>query len=410
VIGLPFLGPPAIRVAAAAGARLPVAPRLALRDLARHQARSGAALAGISLALAVPALVVIESAGSPPPPRANLSDRQLMIRLANPYSEGIPDRTPAQAAATEVAVRDFTVTVGAPIVIGLDVAMDQRARRDPVGGRTPVSIGELIRDAQNRIRSMYGLEPGDGGGALYVASPELMRYLGIDPGKLGPGTEVLTVHPGTIVFLSDAEDFKQGEVPPPVPSAPMARPAYEALPTSLLNPATVQRRGWTTVRAGWLIEAGRPLTTAQVAAARAMAVQNGLSVETKDTQASLMQLRAGATGAGGVLALGVLAMTVGLIRGEAARDLRTLTATGATRRIRRTLTATTAGALAFLGAVLGVAVAYLTLAGIQASEIGRLGRVPVVELAITLVGVPLVAAAAAWLLAGREPRSLVRDA
>jgi len=114
--------------------------------------------------------------------------------------------------------------------------------------------------------------------------------------------------------------------------------------------------------------------------------------------------------AGGVLALGVLAMTVGLIRGEAARDLRTLTATGATRRIRRTLTATTAGALAFLGAVLGVAVAYLTLAGIQASEIGRLGRVPVVELAITLVGVPLVAAAAAWLLAGREPRSLVRDA
>jgi putative ABC transport system permease protein len=102
-------------------------------------------------------------------------------------------------------------------------------------------------------------------------------------------------------------------------------------------------------------------------------------------------------------------MTVGLIRGEAARDLRTLTATGATRRIRRQLTATTAGALAFLGAVLGVAVAYVTLAGIHAFEIGRLSRVPLVELGVTLVGVPVVAAAAAWLLAGRELRSRVRD-
>ena len=43
-------------------------------------------------------------------------------------------------------------------------------------------------------------------------------------------------------------------------------------------------------------------------------------------------------------------MTVGLIRSEAAADLRTLTATGATGRTRRTLTAATAGALAFLGA------------------------------------------------------------
>jgi putative ABC transport system permease protein len=58
-----------------------------------------------------------------------------------------------------------------------------------------------------------------------------------------------------------------------------------------------------------------------------------------------------ATAAGAILALAILAMTVGLIRSESAGDLRTLTATGATPSIRRTLTAATAGTLALLGAL-----------------------------------------------------------
>ena len=60
-----------------------------------------------------------------------------------------------------------------------------------------------------------------------------------------------------------------------------------------------------------------------------------------------------------MLALGILAMSVGLIRSETASDLRTLTATGASSRTRRTLTAATAGALGLAGAVLGTAAAYV---------------------------------------------------
>jgi putative ABC transport system permease protein len=62
-----------------------------------------------------------------------------------------------------------------------------------------------------------------------------------------------------------------------------------------------------------------------------------------------------------------------------------------------------------LGAILGVAVAYLAAAAILDEDIGLLKRVPVIELAVILVGVPLVAAAAGWLLSGREPRSLTRE-
>ena len=121
-----------------------------------------------------------------------------------------------------------------------------------------------------------------------------------------------------------------------------------------------------------------------------------------------MTAKAIATAAGAVLALAILALTVGLIRSENAGELRTLTATGATSGIRRTLTATTAGALALLGALLGVAGAYVVLAATYYDDLGYLADVPFLYLGLAVVGVPLAAFAAGWLLAGREPPAVAR--
>jgi putative ABC transport system permease protein len=115
-----------------------------------------------------------------------------------------------------------------------------------------------------------------------------------------------------------------------------------------------------------------------------------------------------ATAAGALLALAILAVTVGLIRGEGTGDLRTHTAAGATSRIRRTLTANTAGALALLGAMLGIAGAYIALAARYHDDLGYLSDLPLTCLALAVVGVPLAAAAAGWLLAGREPPAIAR--
>jgi putative ABC transport system permease protein len=103
-------------------------------------------------------------------------------------------------------------------------------------------------------------------------------------------------------------------------------------------------------------------------------------------------------------------VTVGLIRSESAGDLRTLAATGATSGIRRTLTASTAGALALLGALLGVAGAYVMLVALYHDDLGYLRHVPVGYLALAVVGVPVAAAAAGWLVAGREPPVIARRA
>ncbi|MBM0224324.1 hypothetical protein [Micromonospora sp. ATA51] len=145
-----------------------------------------------------------------------------------------------------------------------------------------------------------------------------------------------------------------------------------------------------------------PLTQQELATAQNLAASAGLTVESRRERASLGTLRTGAVAAGALLALGILAMTVGLIRGETAGGLRTLAATGAPRRVRRTLTATTAGALALLGAILGLAGAYLGLVSVLHRDLGALTGVPVAHLAATTVGLPVVAAVAGWLLAGHN--------
>jgi putative ABC transport system permease protein len=255
---------------------------------------------------------------------------------------------------------------------------------------------------------------------LYVATPALLRYVGIDPGAVDPSAD----------FLADrtvqTDELVIAEITAPGAATERAvtnvqrienrklfgSPSWESgtAPDSFVTIDGLRRRGWRQVESGWLVESSRPLTSEQIAEARDFAADAGLTIETRRENPSSVTPIAMATSAGALLALAILAMTVGLIRSESAGDLRTLTATGATSRIRRSLTAATAGALALLGALLGVAGAYVALVATYVDELGYLGRIPVLPLVLIVVGIPLAAAAAGWLLAGREPPAIARPA
>jgi putative ABC transport system permease protein len=187
-------------------------------------------------------------------------------------------------------------------------------------------------------------------------------------------------------------------------------PAGTAVPNTVITESAVKALHETAVPVGWLIQAPAGLTPVQVNAARTAALAAGSTVATKSGQLSLGEISEGATLGGILLALGVLAMTVGLIRSETARDLRTLTAAGATGRTRRALTAVTAGVIAFLGAALG------TTAGIVSSLIWAhssitqtFGNVPWSNVGLLVVGMPLAAALGGWLVSGRQPAALSRQ-
>jgi putative ABC transport system permease protein len=168
------------------------------------------------------------------------------------------------------------------------------------------------------------------------------------------------------------------------------------------------RLGLTAEPVGWLIPVNRSLTAAQITDARQRAAAAGITIETRTgPDHTLQRLRNYATGVGVLVALGVLAMTVGLIRSETAGDLRILTATGASGITRRTLNASTAGALALLGGILGTAAAYLALIAWHWHHLSYLDQPPYLDLAVLILGLPVAAAGGAWLL-GRTPRAISR--
>jgi putative ABC transport system permease protein len=323
----------------------------------------------------------------------NLSDRQLLFRIgdAEPL---VPEPTPAELERLGAEVDRFAAALDQPAVVALKVAVNPADREGRNGQvlRPAVVLGRPV--GEHTVRDV---------GVLYLATPELLSHLGLDPAMVDSRADVLTGQTGELRFAN----LSGPDAPPSV--QPIQVGAFTSAPTSLVTGEGLRRHGWQPRPAGWLVEAHAPLTGAQVARARQVAADAGMTVEARDHQTQLTAIRSGATTTGLLLALGILAMTVGLIRGEAAGDLRTLTASGATGGTRRTLTAATSGALALLGVLLGAAGAYLALLAGYHDDLAALGRVPVAHLAVTVVALPVTAAAVGWLLAGREPSTLARQ-
>ena len=418
ILGTLLLGPLAIRVFSGAAGLAPIGTRLALRDLARYQARSGAALAAVTLALGIAAAVTVTAAAEEKKDDdrmaaelPNLSDRQIRVYAGPTQDPGLislPLQTPAQLARGAARVRQIAASVGQTSVIPLRKVVQPGGR--PIvtfdGDRALLAVGFAKRVSPEQWTR---------GSGVYVATPALLRHLGIDPATVDPSTDFLadpTVPTDEFVIfdirtrgesaIENVQRIDSLEV------LGAAEGDTGRIPSSFVTVNGLRRLGWKQVPNGWLIESSSPLTSEQIATARELAAEAGLEIETQNERTSLATPIAIATAAGALLALAILAMTVGLIRSESAGDLRTLTATGATGRIRRTLTAATAGALALLGALLGVAGAYLALAATYHDDLGYLGRVPAIPLALIVMGVPLAATAAGWLLAGREPPAIAR--
>jgi putative ABC transport system permease protein len=421
-IGIIFLAPLAIQALAALGRHSTIAVRLALRDLARYQARSGAALGAITLAVGIAATIAISaSAAQTPTGAGNLPANQLMLYLT-PGGAGspVPPISATQQQAADNAVQQLGAALHATAVVTLDQAYNARGGVvAPPGGAGAAPPGYLTAVLAQVTRSSHGEEihaplP------LYVATPAALDHFGITGGQVDPTSDIISGRAdlgGVEVF-----DPSVGFGPPDPQSATRQQdtfsvkiqvlkglPPYTSDEGTLITTQTMQRLGLQPLPAAWLIQTSGPVTGAQITAARKAAAGAGLYAETRKRPRSSAPLRNWSTVGGILLALGVLAMTVGLIRSETASDLRTLAAAGASSTTRRTLTGATAGALALLGAALGTAGAYAALLSWHRSDLSPLGHVPLANLIVILVGLPVIATAAGWLLAGAEPPALARQ-
>ena len=443
IAGVAVIAPSSLSLAAKAARRAPVSVRIATRDLARYRTRSGPALAAISLALLIAVVVCVAAASrygnALDYAGPNLASNQLVVQSkAGPPGTGTAATPPDRAGdlrPTSATARSIASSLGAVDTVVLKTA---HANLFHVGSGRQFS------------------------GTVYVATPQLLRAFGIDAGSLDPTADILSMRPGLdgishmeLLFTRTTTPAQtgrkmqitptapgggpagglgggKGQPPSRIPSTPatgptcgssncVANPRIEevpALPSGVAAPNTVltehavRSLSLRTVTSGWLVETRHPLTAAEITGARRAAAAAGLQVETKNDQPTSAEVIDWATVFGMVLALGILAMTIGLLRSETASDLRVLTATGASSWTRRSIGAVTAGTLGLAGAAFGVAGGYLGMIAYSARNsldtLSSLESIPVRNLLVVLIGLPLLAAVVGWLAAGREPRGLDR--
>jgi putative ABC transport system permease protein len=419
ILGVVLLAPLAISVlAAGAGPRLPVAVRIALRDLVRYRARSGAALAATTFAVFLAMGICIVASIRFDNPLdwigPNLSSSQLIFYTQQSPAPGqMTQLSSAQAARLGGQVDNLAASLHARSAVTLESAASL------------YQVGAQVHGPSNFT------------GRVYVDSPQLLATYGIKASQIAPGTDFLTMRPGLAglphmemtwgsagsctgtCLANPPEPGADGGPPCTLSNDCLANPAIQTVsslpsgtsaPNTVITEYAVNKYHLQLSLNGWLIQAPAPLTATQINAAKRLALAYGVTFETKSDNPDAGKFTDGATALGIVIALGVLAASVGLIRSETARDLRTLTATGASGATRRMITAATAAALGLLGAILGLAGAVIAgLAWAHGSLSAMFGDLPLSDVLILLVGLPLVAAVAGWLLAGREPPLIARQ-
>jgi putative ABC transport system permease protein len=411
-----LLAPFCLTVLAWLGRRAPIAPRLALRDLARYRARSGSALAAITLGILIAVLVCVLSAqrfgnvldyAGP-----NLASNQVIVYVPG-QAPGGPGSGPGQPAAKGTpqswghTARGIAASLGSHDVVPLYL-----------------TSGTLQHATAGR----------QFGGTVYVATPQLLRAFGIQPSQVNPNADILTMRPGLssisqmeLVYgnyfsnqprsgpnpSSFAPCAKNDCVANPVIQEVSALPGGTSAPNTVITEHAVHQLHLSQFAQGWLIQTPNPPTAAQITNARLAAAAAGMSLETKNSIPTSATIVDWATVFGILLALAILAMSVGLIRSETASDMRTLAATGASGTTRRNITATTAGGLGFAGAVLGTVAAYVAAIGYafdnKLDGLSELKSVPITNLLLIVIGMPLAAAAVGWLFAGRDPSAMGRQ-
>ena len=423
-LGLIVATPALIGGAARLGRFLPLAPRLALRDAARHRGRSAPAVAAVLGAVAGSvALTLFVASKSDSDERAYTPVMALgQARLAaNDTFTGIRrDTGPLVAAVRRIAppadvfdVRGFEngagctsacryVAVVAPPetrcpaeVLGADgseVTQEQYdlASRDPRCQSSSFNAsfngGPVVGTYEDFVR-LTGLES-----APARRSLESGGMLVFEEGKAVDGrgfVEVTTVDSTTRPRLVE------------VPAVVVTRGPGDVLPSSWLSPEAAQAVGVPVVVGSTVLQYAVPPTDDQEEAVSAALADLG--------ERNLFRVERGyrdAYGAGllallvasALVTLGASGVATGLAQADARADHATLAAVGADPRVRRRLTAFQAAVVAGLGALLGTVSGFVPTVAFLYADAELRFVAPWQNLLVIAVVVPAVAAVAAGLL------------
>lgn len=432
-LGLIVATPALVAAAARLGRWLPLSPRLALRDAARHRGRSAPAVAAILAAVAGSvALSLFVSAQSDherqqympslgfgqyavhtyqPPSDSGESPNDVGATIAAisavaPPDDSFPVRTLSEPCDPESACRQ--VYTGMPLE-----NMCPHERIQLMEGRDPTQseVQAAEKDARCRVDQSadFGSRfsgPVVGGYRDFVRltgirSAEARRILDaggmvvFQPAQVRDGRGFLNV---TVGKLTDARSPIPTRVEVPAAYVDAGGPRFV---DSFVAPAAAKEVGLASATEAIVLQYRTPPdddTEEKVSAALMKLGQDGyFQVERGYRDQYGLGLLALLL-ASAVITLGSAGIATGLAQADARADHATLAAIGASPRVRRSLAAWHAAVIAGLGALLGTASGFVPMTAYLYAEPAFRLVVPWQNLAVIAVVVPLVAALGAGLL------------
>ncbi|MFL6138456.1 MAG: FtsX-like permease family protein [Frankiaceae bacterium] len=380
-LGFVVCAPALVGAAGRLAGHLPLAPRLALRDAARHRSRTGPAVAAIMAAIAGSVAVSTYITSTVERERQNYQPLALMGQALVQVSAG--SDAPSADTVLAIARRDAGAT-GIVALATLDCFSETCTTVDiltppdsscPQGcvtsGRAP-AVGDARTVAALAGRTDAGAAAALARGTVVVLAPGAVR-----------GGQIT-------VELSSAGDTgapRQVRLP-----AYQARAAAGTPVTDAVLPAAVASSlGLAPSTHAYLLRTDRTPSQAQVDRANAdlagggdVYVERGYHPER--WAYGLIALAVGAA----LVTLGATAVTTGLSAAELRPDLATLAAVGGAPRTRRALAASQAGTIAGLGAGLGVVAGVIPAWAILTANHAMPVALPWATIAALVIGLPIV--------------------
>jgi putative ABC transport system permease protein len=403
-LGFVVCAPSLLGLVARLGRFLPTVPRIAVRDLARHRSRSGAAVAAVLVAVAGSIAVGVvanskeaESRAIYAPympkdvvyvdttqgdPGVGAGDPQAVGSISRMLASALPGSTVAALGTG----RCNDASCGETNIIRQDGGSDC-----PVGERGGFCIRQhnLLTGDLAALRAVLGrvdpaVESAYAAGTVLVFDPifykdATVHLIGMPAAGGGSGTAV-RAHP------------KESNLPAMLVTLP--RDGRVAAAVAFLPPAAATTMGMSTVPTLVVARTSSPVSTATLDAAQASLADAGIRARIgRETgyDGSVATLLLVLLLASSVVTIGGVAVATGLAAADGRDDVATLAAVGASPRVRRLLVGWQAGGVGLVGATVGIVAGVIPAYALLRAQ-GRTAMVvPWPTLLVTALAVPLVA-------------------
>ena len=353
IVGIILVSPFFLALLARVSGKSPIAVRLPLRDMARYRARSGSALSAISLGVMIAVIICAVAVAR----YANVFDYVGPNMAANelnvysPNSEGIPfgvgpgakGANSAVPATPSIESQEATVhAIASAVGATADVELENPAinLQNPSGNGRQWNGADLCRDSvaapglwhQPEFHSVQRGRPHVTARTLRFGGRAHLRQ------RKGLGRDATAVVDWAPVKAT--RTHARPARASPIRSSRRTACCLRAPRRPTQSSPKVRSTGFTSrARAVSVVGLCKPTERSRRRRspnAQSLAASNSLSVESKNDEPTSAEIVNWATVFGVAPPLGILAMSVGLIRSETASELRTLTAAGASSRTRRT--------------------------------------------------------------------------